>query len=409
MSRRIPGKHRAASARPRALPLTLALALGAAGACTAPEVTEPLNGTVEVVAPPEVPVTRPRAAMLWVAPASVAVLDDVEMVDGQATLTLRRPPFEMLETFRPVELIDFVASDGFRFATAEVIRPRLAMYDDLNGDGVFDLPPPYGDGSDTLLALDRGTEDGVAWLPDLEAVFAQTYLTFNDMLNTLLGGQHSPWVRVSGPGPLLAFDPQRPYFLQSGDEALLGAIMLCPRFEVQGIVKTDVKRLVDPQAPGRLKCDPDCRDPAFRAVPAEATSTTDQLPVREECQRGRALWAWRQRQEGVVCTGCVCEFIEYDVVAVTDAADPPAWWPCQGPPGGPGDPAGVPECERCALLCELDLCDDVIPPDSADGGVADAGVSDGGVSDGGVSDAGVADVGVSDAIVMDAAGADAGP
>jgi hypothetical protein len=346
--------------------------------------------------------------MLWVAPASVAVMDDVPMVEGLATLTLRSPPFEYLETFRPIEILDFVAPDGFRFAQTEVIRPRLAMYDDLDNDGVFDLPAPFGDGTDTLLALDRGSNDGLAWLPDLESVFSQTYLSFNDTLNTLLGGEHSPWVRVSGGGELLAIDPQRAYFLQAGDEALLGALLVCPRFEVQGADKIDVTLLVDPQAPGRFKCDPDCRDPAFRAVAAEATSVTDKLPVREECQRGRTLWAWRQRQEGVVCTGCICEFVVFDVVAVTDLRDPPDWWPCQAAPGEPGPAAGVPDCTDCALLCELEVCDDYIRPGDADAGVSDAGVSDGGASDGGASDAGVSDAGASDAGVSDAGVSDAG-
>lgn len=392
--------------------LGAALTLGLIG-CTVPELPKPRPGQLEVIVPPEVPVTQPRAALVWVAPGPIAsVQADVAVEEGRALLPLSAPPEDFLEIFRPVESAEFITDEGVHFASAEVMRPRLVYYEDANGDGRLDLPPPLGSGEDRLLALDRGSKDGVAWILDLELLFSQALLVHNDTLFDLLGQDYSPWVRVTGAGQLFAYEAQRGYDLQVGEPELLQALLYCPRYEVSGANLKDVRTLVDPLAPARFKCDPGCRDPAFRLVPAQATSVTPQLPVREECQRGAQLWAWRQRQEGVLCEGCQCEFIEYDVIAVTAAADPPEWWPCEGAPGGQ-----VPPCEGCALLCELGECDgtagelrDAGPPDAPalDAGVGSDAGEDATMSDAGVrEDAAGSDAGAGDA-GEDATGSDAG-
>ncbi|MCA9546425.1 MAG: hypothetical protein KC613_18595, partial [Myxococcales bacterium] len=126
-----------------------ALALALSGC---PEqAVDPAPKTVEVVffTPEPTDAGAPRAALVWVGPEAAEVVADAPLVDGSARLALTPPPLAVRTGFRPLETVRFAdAENGRTYAEGPAIRPRLAVYDDRDRDGTFDLPPPFGQGRD---------------------------------------------------------------------------------------------------------------------------------------------------------------------------------------------------------------------------------------------------------------------
>ena len=297
------------------------------------------------------PNTGPLHAIVgWFTPQGFKVVDDVPVIDDRAVVTLAGMPPSLQPVFQPVERVRFEDDEGITFAEFYAVRPRIAIYDDVDRDGRIDPAPPFGLGVDRVVAVDRGSEDGVAWLPDINGVIDATPADYVDHLYRYLGGTFTDFVRVRGARELRANPEWLPFVLEFGDPVLNGALLTCPRFGVYGQQRGTHSVLADPVLPQTLLCDPACRDSAWAQRRPLLAAPADSLPIVESCVQDGRVAVYRARQEGWICAGCLCAQVDHEQMLVADPANPPAWWPC-------GEDT-IPYCEgpRCGTTCVARDC-----------------------------------------------------
>jgi hypothetical protein len=278
-----------------------------------------------------------RGAVVWTS-SSLVVSADVALDLAQASTTVPLTPVsaDVENQVTPVESVELSKT-----TTLSIYRPRLIVYEDVNGSGVFEPGPPLANGVDVVRAIDQGTAVSVADLLDLDHVLRGLSLEEAQAYYELTDGVYTPFIFVttsSGGLALMRKDDVEPISLRLSDSAVPQEELACGRNRVtiygDGTGATrNIHALVAQTLNASLVCGvdiPDCHsvDLANLAEPSLTATRTDAFVRLLQCRTDGVIQSLIVQEAERTCNNCVCPMTPLATVYFTDAASAPPWWPC---------------------------------------------------------------------------------